>query len=106
MITFKWGIDRSVVHGIFYLLGMVEVGSLLLSEKEQTSLRIAIRSRNWSQAGGNRSMVITLTNKFDQDWFVKRMHQALEKIEVMGNEKIEVVDSETETSDTEIEATN
>lgn len=90
-ITFKQGaVDRSVVHGIAYLLGMEEMGFVSLSEITQMMLRSVLKYRDWVGFGNNRTMLVTLTDKFSEEWFMNRIHSALEKIEVVDNKKTEV----------------
>lgn len=108
-IAFKEGVpDRTIVRGIFYLFGMVEVGAILLSKEDQLALRVFLRSRKWERAGGNHPRLLTLTSKFDKIWFVKHMHHALQEIEVVASDKIEVVVGDTFAiaHDEQIEAAN
>lgn len=77
-ITFK----RNAISDINYLLGMANSGIISLNNADAQVLAIVVRTRNWS-VDSNRIVLVTLTAKFDEQWFVQRLWRALEKIETV-----------------------
>lgn len=79
-ITFK---REATVAQVAFLLGMASAGIIQLNEQDEALLECVVLSKDW---GGdrNRTTTLTLTDKFDKDWFVGRMERALEKIEVVN----------------------
>lgn len=100
--------NRTLVRGIFYLLGMLEVEWILFSKEDQRRLRVFLRCRKWERAGGNHPILLTLTSKFNKSWFVDKMQHALEQIEVVTDSKIEVIVSDvlSTSHDRQIETAN
>lgn len=78
-ITFK----RDAISDVSYLLGMKSGCVIELVEMDAKVLEVAVQTRNWG-LDSNRIVVVTLTNKFDEKWFVQRLWRALEKIEVVN----------------------
>ncbi|NQT50149.1 hypothetical protein HQ571_05630 [Candidatus Kuenenbacteria bacterium] len=75
-ITFK----MTATGDINYLLGMSEAGIIILNPSDEMVMMAVSRSGDWD-GDANRSLEVTLSYKFDEDWFVGRMYRALEKIE-------------------------
>ncbi|NQV13229.1 MAG: hypothetical protein HQ530_02910 [Parcubacteria group bacterium] len=76
-ITFK----QEAIGDINYLLGMAQGNIVSLGSGVDALLMAIIQTHNWDN-DQNRTLTITLTDTFDEDWFVGRMHPALESIEV------------------------
>jgi len=77
-IIFKRGATSDVKH----LIAMARAGILSLG-KDLMNLEAVAVSGEW-ESGRNRTTVVTLTDTFDQEWFVGRMERALEKIKVVS----------------------
>lgn len=66
-----------------YLSEMSRRGSISLNNGVEKILMAVAQTGSW-EGIYNRTILVTLTDKFDQNWFVNRMHRALNKIEVVG----------------------
>lgn len=79
-VTFK----KEAIPDLQYLSGMIGGGYVSLSADDQKILGIVRFTNDWGR-DHNRTMVITLTDHFDQDFFVGRMSRrnVLEKIEAI-----------------------
>ena len=77
-ITFK----ETGKAGVVYLMGMVRNGIVSLSDRDLLTLSAVAQTIDWDNAG-DRTVIVTLTEKFDRDWFVGRMYRELEKIEIV-----------------------
>jgi hypothetical protein len=75
-ITFR----RDALSEVSYLLGMKNSGIISLNIGDEHVLALALRTLDWG-VDSNRTLIVTLTGKFDEDWFTGRMRRALEKIE-------------------------
>ncbi len=79
-ITFK----QEVFSGnILYLLIMILNDEISMSRADRLMLRAIAEVRGWDPNNNDRAYMVTLTAKFDADWFCFRMHEALENIEVV-----------------------
>lgn len=78
-ITFK----REALNEVPFLLGMKNSGTISLNMGDEHVLALALRTLEWG-VDSNRTLTVTLTGNFDEDWFVNRMRRALEKIEVVN----------------------
>lgn len=79
-ITFK----REAAGEVSYLLGMLNSGIVSLNNSDDQMTLLAVnQSRNW-HSDRDRTVALTLTEKFDQEWFTSRMYRALEKIEFVN----------------------
>lgn len=76
-ITFK----KEAIPEIPYLLGMLKSGIIKIDTMDEITLRAVINSKKWD-GDANRTLTATLTDQFDEDWFVGRMERALESISV------------------------
>ena len=79
-ITFK----REAINEVNYLLGLANSGIISLNSADAQLLKIIVHTRSWS-VDSNRTLTVTLTPKFDEEWFVQRLWRALEKIEAVVN---------------------
>jgi hypothetical protein len=77
-ITFR----RDALSEVPFLLGMKNSGIISLNMGDEHVLANALRTLDWG-VDSNRTLTVTLTGKFDEDWFVGRMRRALEKIEAV-----------------------
>ena len=78
-ITFK----REAIHEVAYLLGMERSGIIRLdgnNGNDKVNLMCVSMSRDWGH-DSIRTAVVTLTDQFDENWFVSRLEHGLEKIE-------------------------
>ena len=78
-ITFK----RSATGDINYLLGMKRAGIVEFAHGDEVVLMAVEMSGDWEH-DENRVLVVTLTDTFDDEWFVGRMWRALDAIEVVN----------------------
>jgi len=78
-ITFK----REATIEVNYLLVMARSGIIQLNNGDEMTFMAVSQSKDW---GGdrNRTTTLTLTDQFDENWFVGRMDHALEKIEAVS----------------------
>lgn len=74
-VTFK----REATGDLNYLFGMVRNGVVELDPSDEMVLMAVAQTGDW---GGdhNRTVIITLTDQFDEEWFVGRMQRAVESI--------------------------
>jgi hypothetical protein len=77
-ITFK----QEATFDLNYLLEMGRVG-IISVEGDKLLLMSIAHCGHW-ESNSNRTVVITLTEKFDPNWFINRMHKCLESIEVIN----------------------
>ena len=78
-ITFKQKATKEVV----YLLQMGWSGIVKLDDKNKINLMRAVESGAWSH-DDIRTTTVTLTEQFDESWFVGRLGHALEQIEAIS----------------------
>lgn len=78
-ITFK----REAIGDIYFLLAMVSSGIVSLDNNDKTAMMSVLQSRSWN-GDRNRTVLVTLTEKFNQEWFTGRLFRALEKIELVN----------------------
>lgn len=79
-LTFK----REAIGDVPYLLGMERGGIVSITASDKMVLMAVISSRNWDR-DANRTVLVTLTETFDQEWFTGRMNaRAIEKIEAVA----------------------
>lgn len=78
-ITFKQDALDCIVH----LLEMNRRRIISLNNGDALIFMAIAEINNWVKH--NRTIMVTLTNKFDENFFVSRLHHALEKIEVVEN---------------------
>lgn len=74
---------RDAIGDINYLLGMCRDGIISLNDSDSHVLWTILRERNWD-VDSNRTVIVTLTAKFEEEWFVGRLWRALEKIEAVN----------------------
>lgn len=77
-ITFK----RDAIGDITHLLAMNKNHVVALDQMDALVLQTVVQTRKWD-VDSNRTVVVTLTDKFDEEWFVGRLWRALDKIEVI-----------------------
>lgn len=77
-ITFKLGAEGFV----YYLLEMNRNGAILLKDGDPSTLMNVMELCDWGK-NLSRTVTINLGKKFDENFFIDRMHDALEKIEVV-----------------------
>lgn len=77
-LTFK----RDALTDVSYLLGMVNGKIIEITSGDQLILTAVLQSRSWDR-DQNRTVVVTMTDTFDAEWFTERMRRALEKIEAV-----------------------
>jgi len=78
-ITFKR--TTAAIRDIKWLLRMQICDTVSLVHSQRQTLVNTANSGKWDR---DCSVVVTLTTKFDQEWFIERMHGILEKIQVIG----------------------
>lgn len=72
-VTFR----REAIRDLQYLLGMQNSGIIRLPD---VTIILAVISGNSWDGERNRTMVIELAEKFDEEWFVSRMGSAVESV--------------------------
>lgn len=77
-ITFK----REKTGDLMYLLGMISSGIITLNPGDHAVVMAVSQSRDW-EFDDNRTMNVTMTPSFREEFFVGRLARALEKIEVV-----------------------
>lgn len=70
---------REAIGDLNYLFGMVRNGIIELDPGDEMALMAVAQTGDW-EGDHNRTVTITLTNKFDEEWFVGRMRRAVESI--------------------------
>ncbi len=78
-ITFK----RNAAYDVKDLLALANIGIITLPPADYDRLLTAAACRQKWKEHGNRTTVVTFTEKFLKNRFIDRMHRALEKIEVI-----------------------
>ncbi len=81
-ITFK----REAKTEVAYLLGMERSGIIKLdgnNGNDKVNLMCVPGSGDWGH-DSIRTTTLTLTDQFDENWFVSRLERALEKIEAVA----------------------
>lgn len=73
---------QEAVIEVSYLLGMARSGIVQLNNGAEMTLMAVSQSKDWGD-DQNRTTTLILTDRFDENWFVERMYDALEKIEAV-----------------------
>ncbi|MFH0853155.1 MAG: hypothetical protein V1853_02005 [bacterium] len=81
-ITFK---PEALLY-IGYLLVMIKAKTVQIDNKDEIKLKAVLVSRKWNM-NCPRTVTITLTDAFNQKWFIRRLGNALEAISVVNEEQ-------------------
>ena len=67
------------INDIAHLLLMINSGSVSLTDRDTQMLMDVVQLHKWN-GDRDRAMIITLTDKFNEEWFFRKLRDAIENI--------------------------
>ena len=77
-ITYK----DNAIPTLPYLIGMYNAGLFTLEDPGLSLLYAIVRSQKWDREQ-NKTFLLVITESFDLEWFVDRLHWDVESVEVI-----------------------